>query len=119
AYAETGVDAIFLTGIKDRAELDAISQAIGGLPIVLGAAPAAMKEISYLRERRVKVCLLGHQPFHCAVEAAYGALKALREGVKPADIAGTAPVERMAELTHKAEFSQLTESFLSSGRKSA
>src|ERR1700709_1630477 len=38
AYEATGVDALFLTGIKDRGELEAISAATR-LPIVLGGAP--------------------------------------------------------------------------------
>src|SRR5262247_3121806 len=48
AYEATGVDALFFTGIKSRAELEAISSATR-LPIVLGGAPEEMSDLDYLR----------------------------------------------------------------------
>src|ERR1700688_4237494 len=43
AYEATGVDALFFTGIKTRAELEAIASATR-LPIVLGGAPPKKKK---------------------------------------------------------------------------
>src|SRR5262252_1417610 len=43
AYESTGVDALFLTGIKSRGELEAIAVATT-LPIVLGGAPEEMSD---------------------------------------------------------------------------
>ena len=43
AYEATGVDALFFTGIKARAELEAIAAATK-LPIVLGGAPEEMSD---------------------------------------------------------------------------
>src|SRR5229473_2573441 len=47
AYEATGVDALFFTGIKSRAELEAIAAATK-LPIVLGGAPEEMTAPDYL-----------------------------------------------------------------------
>src|SRR5258708_14637984 len=54
AYEGTGVDALFLTGIKTRAELEAISAATK-LPIVLGGFPEEMIDLDYLANRRVHI----------------------------------------------------------------
>jgi oxaloacetate decarboxylase len=56
AYEATGVDALFFTGLKTRAELEAIAKATT-LPIVLGGAPEAMSDPAYLRDQRVRVAL--------------------------------------------------------------
>src|SRR5436305_2244656 len=47
AYEATGVDALFLVGVKTRAELEALSGATR-LPIVLGGAPEEMTGLDYL-----------------------------------------------------------------------
>src|SRR6201996_8524672 len=58
AYEATGVDALFFTGIKSRAELEAIAAATK-LPIVLGGAPEEMSDLDYLKEQRVRIALQG------------------------------------------------------------
>src|SRR6516162_1819890 len=77
AYEATGVDALFFTGIKTRAELEAIASATT-LPIVLGGAPEAISDLAWLREQRVRMALQGHAPFAAATNAVYETLKALR-----------------------------------------
>src|SRR6266403_1988599 len=62
AYEAVGVDGLFVTGIKDRAELEAISAATT-LPIVLGGAPEEMTALDYLAGQRVRIALQGHAPF--------------------------------------------------------
>src|ERR1700686_2125489 len=47
AYEATGVDALFFTGLKTRAELEAIAAATS-LPIVLGGLPEEMADPDYL-----------------------------------------------------------------------
>ncbi len=79
AYEATGVDALFFTGIKTRAELEAIAAATT-LPIVLGGAPEEMTDLDYLAGQRVRIALQGHAPFAAATQAVYETLKALREG---------------------------------------
>src|SRR6266480_4933209 len=48
AYDTTGVDALFFTGLKNRAGLEAVAAATK-LPIVLGGFPEEMIDLSYLR----------------------------------------------------------------------
>jgi carboxyvinyl-carboxyphosphonate phosphorylmutase len=89
AYEATGVDALFFTGIKSRAELEALSAATR-LPIVLGGAPDEMANLDYLASLRVRIALQGHAPFAAATLAVYETLKALREGTSPKQLKGLA-----------------------------
>lgn len=82
AYQATGVDALFFTGVKARAELEAIAAATR-LPIVLGGVPEEINALDYLGGQRVRIALEGHAPFAAAAQAVYETLKALREGVPP------------------------------------
>jgi carboxyvinyl-carboxyphosphonate phosphorylmutase len=101
AYAATGVDALFFTGIKARGELEAISAATS-LPIVLGGAPADMADLDYLAGLRVRIALQGHAPFAAATQAVYETLKALREGTAPKNLKGLASSELTARVMREA-----------------
>ncbi len=111
AYAGAGVDAIFLVGVKERAQLDAIHAQIK-LPLILGGAPAALMDRDYLGARGVRVCLQGHQPFQAAVHALHQTLKALREGTAPKDLPNLASAELMAKVTRNADYQRWTRDFL-------
>jgi oxaloacetate decarboxylase len=111
AYEATGVDGLFFTGIKNRAELDAIAQATR-LPIVLGGAPQEMNDLDYLRERRVRIALQGHAPIAAATQSVYETLKALREGTPPKNLKGLASSELTARVTRDAETKQRIGEFL-------
>jgi carboxyvinyl-carboxyphosphonate phosphorylmutase len=102
AYEATGVDALFFTGLKSRAELEAISAATR-LPIVLGGAPGEMSDPAYLMGQRVRIALQGHAPFAAATQAVYETLKALREGVPPKELKRLAPAELNGRVTREAE----------------
>ena len=111
AYEAAGVDALFFTGIKNRAELEAISAATT-LPIVLGGAPEDMSDLDYLRERRVRIALQGHAPIAAATLAVYETLKALREGTPPKNLKGLASSDLTARATRDAETKQRISEFL-------
>lgn len=111
AYQETGVDAIFLVGVKDRAQLEAIA-AVTRLPLMLGGAGKAMMDKDYLASQGVRICLQGHQPFAAGVQAVYATLKALRDGVDPADLPGVASAELMKQVTRGADYDRWTRDFL-------
>jgi oxaloacetate decarboxylase len=98
AYEATGVDALFLTGIKARGDLEAIAAATK-LPIVLGGAPEEMADLDHLGGQRVRIALQGHAPFAAATQAIYDTLKALREGTSPKQLKGLASGELTARLT--------------------
>jgi carboxyvinyl-carboxyphosphonate phosphorylmutase len=110
AYQAAGVDALFFTGIKSRAELEIIAAATD-LPIVLGGSPEEMMDPAYLATQRVRIALQGHAPFAAATQAVFETLKALREGASPKNLKGIASTELTARLmrdaavkAHSAEF---------------
>ena len=77
AYAATGVDALFLVGIKNWEQLEAV-HARTSLPLLLGSSPADMKDRARLAALGVAVSLQSHAPFTAAIEAVYQSLKRLR-----------------------------------------
>jgi len=87
AYEAAGVDALFFTGLKTRAELQAISVATK-LPIILGSADGELTDDLFLASQRVRVASQGHGPIAAATQAVYDTLKALRDGVAPKDLRG-------------------------------
>ncbi|MGL9617065.1 isocitrate lyase/PEP mutase family protein [Bradyrhizobium sp. U531] len=102
AYEAVGVDALFFTGIKSRAELEAIVAATR-LPIVLGGAPEELSANDYLASQRVRIALQGHAPIAAATQAVYETLKALREGAPPKSLKGLASSELTARIMREAD----------------
>jgi len=111
AYEAAGVDAMFMLGVKTRAELEAISEAVN-IPLILGSAAAEVVDLDYLGAKGVRVCLQGHQPFMAAVQATYATLKALRDGTPPAKLAGVAAADLMKRLTRDDDYARWTREFL-------
>lgn len=111
AYEAVGVDALFLTGIKAPAELEAIAAATR-LPIVLGGAPEEMTAPEYLSAQRVRIALQGHAPFAAATQAVYDTLKALREGTSPKNLRGLASSELTGRAMREAEVKARSGAFL-------
>jgi carboxyvinyl-carboxyphosphonate phosphorylmutase len=111
AYEATGIDALFFTGIKAKAELEAISAATR-LPLILGGAPEAMSDPVYLREQRIKIALQGHAPISAATKAVYETLKALREGLPPNALTGLASAGLTAQVTREADVNARLSAFL-------
>ncbi|WLA68525.1 isocitrate lyase/PEP mutase family protein [Bradyrhizobium diazoefficiens] len=102
AYEATGVDALFFTGIKSRAELEAVAAATH-LPIVLGGAPEELNAPDYLAGQRVRIALQGHAPIAAATQAVHDTLKALREGAPPKALKGLASAELTSRVMREAE----------------
>ena len=111
AYQKTGVDAIFLVGIKTKDELDAIAEKIS-LPLILGSAKGDILDADYLSTRNVRICLKGHQPFAAAVQAVYATLKSIREGVPVEELSGIASSDLIKKVTRAAEYDEMTREFL-------
>ena len=82
AYDSTGVDALFFTGIKTRAELEAICRRDNAADYI-GRLPEEMIDLDYLASQRVRIALQRHAPFAAATQAVYETLKALHEGSPP------------------------------------
>jgi oxaloacetate decarboxylase len=109
AYEGTGVDALFLTGIKSHAELEAIAAATK-LPLVLGGFPEADRD--YLANQRVRIALQSHAPFAAATHAVYETLKALRDGTLPKNLKGLASSELTGGVTREADVKARSAEFL-------
>ena len=111
AYEAAGVDAVFLTGIRTRAQVETIRATVG-IPVILGAAGPEIADLDYLASNGVRICLQGHQPFMAAVEAVHATLKALREGAPPAELKGVASSELMQRVTRDGDYKRWTKDFL-------
>ena len=111
AYEATGVDAIFLVGVKSRIDLDTIAAQVK-LPLILGGAGKELLDRDWLAERGVRVCLQGHQPFAAAVRAVHDTLRALREGTPPEKIETTASDDLMKRLTRNDDYARWMKDWL-------
>jgi carboxyvinyl-carboxyphosphonate phosphorylmutase len=111
AYEATGVDALFFTGVKSRADLDAISAATR-LPLVLGGLTDDMTNWDVLAGARVKIAVQGHAPIAAAAQAVYDTLKAVREGAGPKDLKNLASKDLMDRVTRAEGTAQRAVDFL-------
>lgn len=112
AYAAAGVDAVFISGVKTVEQVEALCGAVD-LPVMLGGSGSGPTDREALGRMGVRVSLQGHYPFQAAVRAAYETLKALRDGVAPEDVTGTASGDMMKSLTRDADFKRMMKDFLS------
>jgi carboxyvinyl-carboxyphosphonate phosphorylmutase len=112
AYTESGADAIFYTGIRTRAELDAVA-AVATIPIIVGGVEGTeIKDRDYLAARGVRVALQGHQPIMAAVQAVHATLKALRDGTPPSELQGLPQGGLMDRATCEADYKRWAREFL-------
>ena len=112
AYQQAGVDAIFLAGASTRDEVAAVAAEVS-VPLLLGGTTGELQDKEWLGANGVRVALQGHLPFSAAVKAVYDTLKALRDGVPPADLRpNLATDEQMAQFTRRASYDQWTADFL-------
>jgi carboxyvinyl-carboxyphosphonate phosphorylmutase len=111
AYEASGVDALFFTGIKTRAELTAIAKETR-LPIMLGSADGELDDAAFLSAQRVKICTQGHLPFAAGALAVYETLKALREGTSPKNLKGIPSADFVNRYMRNAAAQQRMSDFL-------
>ena len=114
AYEAAGVDAVFFTGVRERAQLDSIADALR-IPIFLGGTAGDGLDLDYLSDRGVRIALQGHQPFMAAVHAVHETLRALRDGVPPGDLPGVASGDLMKRVTRGADYGSWLDDFLGKG----
>ena len=113
AYEQAGVDAVFLAGATTKAEVEAVSSEMN-IPLLLGGTTGELADKDYLSSVGVRVALQGHLPFAAAIKATYDTLKALRDGVPPADLSPQlATTEQLDQFTRKADYARWTTDFLS------
>lgn len=111
AYQETGVDAIFLIGVKQADQLDSIAE-VCRLPIILGGASHDLMDRSAMAERGVRISLQGHQPIMAGLQAVYKTLLALREGTPPKDLENVPDKQFIESFSRAHEFDHWSKQFL-------
>jgi carboxyvinyl-carboxyphosphonate phosphorylmutase len=111
AYEAVGVDMLFMAGLKDRAQLDAVASAVTK-PLFLGSVPEDMMDLDYLSARKVRVCLQGHHQFWAGVQGVYNTLKALRDGTRPSELKNVASADMQKKLLRQADYSKWSRDFL-------
>jgi carboxyvinyl-carboxyphosphonate phosphorylmutase len=111
AYEAAGVDALFVLGIKTRAQLEPIAAAVE-VPLILGGAGPEVMDLDYLATQGVRICLQGHQPFLAAVNAVHETLRALRAGTPAGKLAGLPSDELMKRVSREADYARWTKDFL-------
>ncbi len=95
AYQQTGVDGVFITGVKSRADVEALAQ-VAQLPLLLGGAPKDILDRAFLGAHGIRVALQGHQPFAAAVAAIAATMRALRDGSELPQIASSETMDRLS-----------------------
>jgi carboxyvinyl-carboxyphosphonate phosphorylmutase len=116
AYEAAGVDALFFTGVRTRAQLEALAAGCT-IPIALGGVGADLNDRDYLGAHGVRISLQGHQPFMAAVTAVRETMKALREGTPPAKLANIASAQLMQQLSRDADYARWGEHFLGGAKR--
>ena len=112
AYEAAGVDAIFLAGASTKEEVAAVNDALN-IPLLLGGAGGELNDKEWLGQNGVRVALQGHLPFQAAIKAVHDTLKALRDGVAPADLRATlASPELIAQATRKDDYDRQIADYL-------
>ena len=112
AYEAAGVDAIFLAGASTKAEVEAVNAELN-IPLLLGGAGGELSDKEWLGNNGVRVALQGHLPFQAAIKAVYDTLKALRDGVAPADLRDSlASADLIAQVTRKDDYDQQIADYL-------
>ena len=112
AYEQAGVDALFMAGASTREEIEAVNAEVN-IPLLLGGAGGELSDKNFLGANGVRVALQGHLPFSAAVKGVYDTLKALREGVAPADLRDAiASPDLMAQVTRKPKYDSAINEFL-------
>lgn len=109
-YAQTGVDAIFITGLKTLAQFDAI-RAATALPIIVGLAPAVKRDD--LAARGVRIVLQGHQVVPAVVKALRDVYAHLYRGGAPAELKSQlATADEMERLLNGAQYAAWRRQYL-------
>jgi len=110
AYAATGVDAIFITGLKKLTDFEAVRAAVK-LPIILGTAPEIKRE--ELAARGVRILLQSHPPVRAVARALHDVYTLLHEGCSDAELkAKLATPAEMEHITGAAAFAQHARDYL-------
>ena len=112
AYERVGVDALFITGVTTREQIEELHHAVK-LPLLLGGINEDHMDRGYLADYGVRILLQGHLPFQAAVKAVYDTLNSLRHGTPPSDLrSNIASEDLMNQVTRKSEYNRRIKEYL-------
>jgi len=112
AYEAAGVDALFLSGASTKEELQAVRAEVK-IPFLLGGASGELSDRAFLAANGVRIALQGHLAFQASIKAVYDTLKALRDGVSPADLSSSlVSGDMLGKVTRRGDFDRWTQEFL-------
>ena len=112
AYSETGAEAVMLTGVKSREQIEAAHQATP-LPLCILNPPTGANDSEFLAANGVRILMLGNPTFAVAVKAIYDGLKHLKDGGSVEGLAQRlAPPELLRSVNRTDEFIMLQEKYL-------
>jgi carboxyvinyl-carboxyphosphonate phosphorylmutase len=114
AYVAAGVDAIFLVGVPTREALETIAGEIS-VPLLLGGGAKDMRDPPWLAAQGARFLLRGHDSFTASVQAIHDTMKALRDGIAPEDITGTASGDLMRAVTQGEDYARQGKDWLWAG----
>ena len=111
AFESTGVDGLFLPGVRSADELRRIGEAVR-LPLVAGGVPDALARPDDLAGLGVRLFSTGHQPFSVAVNALHLAMKAVRDGQPSGALAGMPAKGLLDGITRSADYAEFIRRFM-------
>ena len=112
AYAATGVDALFVTGLERVEDLDAIRAAVD-IPIILGSAPGISR--AEVEARGVRFRLQGHSVLAVCAKAMYDTYVHFKADGDPAQLKpAMATAEEMARLMRATDYRMWDDAYLNS-----
>lgn len=110
AYAATGVDALFVTGLTKLEDLDAIRGAVD-LPIVLGSAPGISR--ADVEARGVRFRLQGHAVLAVCAKAMYDTYVHFKaDGDAAALVPKMFSADEMSRLMRRSDYERWTDAYL-------
>ena len=104
ALQATGIDALFVTGLRDPADLDALAGNTT-VPLVLGTMLPGM-DAAALAARKVRICLQGHEAYYQGVKAMYANLAQLHLGRDSPDANAQQLCQRLAQTERHAQWAK-------------
>tara|TARA_Y100001970_G_scaffold294286_1_gene449789 strand:- start:5101 stop:6006 length:906 start_codon:yes stop_codon:yes gene_type:complete len=114
AYESVGVDAVFYSGVTEREQVEAISNALE-IPVFLGGSGGGcLGDPEFLSRHGVRICLQGHAPLMASVQATYETLMALRDGKPPVSVDGKFLPELIKSVTRAEDYERWMREFLQS-----
>ncbi len=112
AYSRTGAEALMLTGVSTREQIEAAHEATA-LPLCVLNPPADARNNQAFLDANIRILMLGNPTFAVAVKAIYDSLLHLRDGGAMEELADRqAPPDLLRRVNRTDQFIDLQERYL-------